>query len=157
MIELSIPDATDGAALHALIANSPPLDPNSLYCNLLHCSHFANTSVRARMDGELVGFISGYMIPERPDTLFVWQVVVSGKARGQGLGRRMLEALVDRTGARYMETTITADNEASWALFKSLARHRQTAGETSVMFDRDAHFKGQHDSEHLFRIGPFAA
>src|SRR5690606_17223851 len=78
-IVLRAPVAEDAADLHQLVADCPPLDPNSLYCNLLHCSHFSGTSVAAvRRDEQgkerLVGFISGYIPPGQPDTLFVWQV-----------------------------------------------------------------------------------
>ena len=158
-IHLTRPAPEDGAALHRLVAESPPLDPNSLYCNLLQCSHFADTSVAARMNGQLVGFVSGYRVPERPDTQFVWQVVVSEAARGRGLAKRMLHYLADQSLAgappvRFLETTITPDNAASWALFRSFARDFDAAIEESVLFSRERHFEGQHDDEVMLRIGP---
>ena len=36
------PTAEDGYPLNKLVENSPPLDPNSVYCNLLQCTHFVN-------------------------------------------------------------------------------------------------------------------
>jgi hypothetical protein len=41
------PGAADGPALHALVEQCPPLDPNSRYCNLLQITHFAGTAVVA--------------------------------------------------------------------------------------------------------------
>lgn len=158
-IQLRVPRAEDGAPLHRLVADCPPLDPNSLYCNLLQCSHFAGTSVAAERDGRLVGFISGYVPPVQPDTLFVWQVAVSGAARGAGLGKRMLRHLLERPQCgevRFLETTITPDNEASWGLFRSLARDLNAAVESRVLFERERHFGGAHDDEMLLTIGPFA-
>jgi len=134
------------------------LDTNSTYCNLLQCSHFANTSIVAKAGEESVGFISGYMIPSKACTLFIWQVVVSSQARGQGLASRMLHELIrrgQREEVRYLETTITKDNEASWALFRKIAKTLGARLETSVAFDKDKHFQGEHDTEHLLRIGPF--
>src|SRR5690625_154738 len=113
-VVLRPPRSTDGAALHRLIADCPPLDPNSMYCNLLQCADFADAAVAAVRDGQLVGFVSGYVPPRRPHTLFVWQVAVHETARGLGLGKRMLQHLIDRLaprGVRYMDTTITLDNE----------------------------------------------
>lgn len=159
-IELISPTAEDGYDLNVLIGQSPPLDPNSVYCNLLQCSHFSGTSIGAKKGGELVGFISGYLIPSRPDTLFVWQVVVSEKARGQGLASRMLRGLLEQTSCmdvNYLETTITPDNPASQALFKRLADRMGCPLEVSEGFDRETHFKGHHESEELYRIGPFNA
>jgi len=49
----------------------------------------------------------------------------------------------------------TESNKASWALFKSLATRLEAGLEKSVMFDREAHLAGEHDTEFLARIGPF--
>lgn len=160
-IRLIRPTPEDGAELYRLVADSPPLDPNSLYCNLLQCSHFADTSVAARMGDQLVGFVSGYRIPARPDTQFVWQVVVSAAARGRGLAKRMLHYLVQQSGGAsgaptvcFLETTITPDNQASWALFRSFARDLDASIDESVLFSRERHFDDRHDDEVLLRIGP---
>lgn len=157
-ILLRKPVSEDGAALHALIARCKPLDENSTYCNLLQCTHFADTCVAAEMDGELVGFISGYIPPRQPNVLFVWQVAVDEKARGLGLASKMLADLADReecADVQYIETTITADNDASWALFRRFADKRAIRTETFILFDSRIHFSGAHKDEHLLRIGPF--
>lgn len=153
------PAATEGHAVHQLIARCKPLDENSVYCNLLQCSHFAATSCAAVMDGDVVGFVSGYRVPPRPTTLFVWQVAVDERARGRGLAKRLISAILQRDGNRdidHLETTITPDNAASWALFEGLARQWGADGERHTLFEREAHFAGAHDSEVLYRIGPFA-
>lgn len=156
-IKLRIPGPEDGLALNELVERNPPLDPNSLYCNLLQTSHFAKTAVAAEHEGNLVGFVSGYIKPDQPDTYFLWQVVVGEAARGQGLAKRMVQELFKRdyfSSVKWLETTITPDNEASQRLFKSLAREWSAGIETEVMFDRERHFGGQHNSEELYRIGP---
>ncbi len=157
-IVLTSPSLVDGLAVHQLVAKCPPLDPNSSYCNFLQCGHFAQTSVAARRGDQLVGFISGYLVPDRPDTLFIWQVAVSTEARGLGLASRMLLSILARPGCkdvRFLETTITDDNQASWSLFRALARRVSSPLTSDVWLDATAHFKGQHASEHLVRIGPF--
>lgn len=157
-IELVIPTDTMGAAVARLISECPPLDTNSTYCNLLQCSHFAETSVAARTEEGLVGFISGYRIPQKPDTLFIWQVAVSPKARGQNLATRMLKHILNRPGNQHLvklETTITAENKASWSLFRGLARRLDTALSSKPWLERQRHFAGQHDTEMLVTIGPF--
>ncbi|MFT6405512.1 MAG: L-2,4-diaminobutyric acid acetyltransferase [Marinomonas primoryensis] len=154
------PSAIDGMAVHKLVASCPPLDTNSVYCNLLQASHFNETSVAASFDsGELVGFVSGYILPNKVDTLFVWQVAVSEKARGQGLAKKMVSSLLERSncsGVRYIETSITASNQGSWALFRSLADQLGAPLEESVMFDKQVHFNGLHDTEQLVTIGPIS-
>ena len=157
-ILLRKPTSADGMPVHRLIANCPPLDTNSAYCNLLQCSHFADTSVAATQDGKLVGFISGYLIPGRSDSLFIWQVAVDESARGQGLAGKMLNHILSRSHCaqvKFIETTITQANAASWALFRSLAKRLGTKLDESVMFDRQTHYDDEHDTEMLVKVGPF--
>ncbi len=159
-IVLRPPVLEDGMNVFRLIENCPPLDVNSSYCNLLQSSHFSSTSVAAHTPGSqaLLGFISGYVIPERPDTLFVWQVAVAEHARGIRLASRMLEHILNRSccsNISYLETSITNENQASWALFKSLAKGLSADLTSSDWMNKDTHFSGQHDSEALVRIGPF--
>ena len=152
------PESQDGSRVHKLISECKPLDENSVYCNLLQCTHFADTSVAAEMDGDLVGFISGYIPPKQQNALFVWQVAVHEKARGKGLAKRMLAELIEReesADVQFIETTITPDNEASWGMFRSFAYQRSMPTEEFILFDSRIHFAGEHNDEYLLRIGPF--
>ena len=111
----------------------------------------------AEKDGEIVGFVSGYLLPNRPNTLFIWQVAVSEEARGCGLGKKMLQHIVNRqrgSGVKYIETTITEDNDASWGLFKVFAKLVNADLQAVDWLDALEHFDGQHDSETLVKIGP---
>jgi len=153
-VRLRKPTAEDGSDIWRLVRACAPLDENSMYCNLIQADHFADTCVVAEMNGRVVGWISGHMIPGE-DTFFVWQVAVSAEARGMGLGRRMLNHLVARPdcrAARALKTTITRSNEASWALFRSFAR--QLGGELTDVphFERDRHFDGAAATEHMVTI-----
>lgn len=152
------PRSTDGHEVNRLIARCKPLDTNSTYCNLLQCLHFAETCMLAEdeEDGSLLGFISAYRKPTEPSTLFVWQVAIDKRARGEGLARRLLDTILGSAacaGVTHVETTITADNTASWALFDSLVRDKgKGQGVRHVLFDRERHFDGAGKSEILYRI-----
>ncbi len=155
---LRTPTAEDGAAVWDLIRNCEPLDRNSLYCNLLQCDHFADTCVLAEKDGETLGWISGYIPPSEPDTLFIWQVAVSENARGMGLAGKMLQDLLDREvceDVSRLKTTITRSNDASWALFRRFADRQDAGLKRTPHFKRDDHFEGRHDTEYMVTIGPF--
>ncbi|MFU8788759.1 MAG: diaminobutyrate acetyltransferase [Methylobacter sp.] len=156
-LELRSPKSEDGISVFQLVAQCPPLDPNSVYCNLLQCTHFADTSVAALNQGQLIGFVSAYLLPDRTDTLFIWQVAVSENARGQGLATQMLRHALNRPNNAhvcYVETTITPSNQASWALFERLAEKFNAELCSSALFDKEKHFDGRHDSEMLVKIGP---
>jgi L-2,4-diaminobutyric acid acetyltransferase len=157
-LRLRRPQPRDGARVWQLIRECPPLDRNSMYCNVLQCTDFADTCIIAELETRVVGWISGYRPPDDDGSLFVWQVAVHEKARGMGLAKRMLNRLLQRSNCKdveYLKTTITEDNAPSRALFRSFADHRDAALEESAGFDEALHFAGRHDSERLITIGPF--
>ncbi|WBU54100.1 diaminobutyrate acetyltransferase [Paracoccus sp. SCSIO 75233] len=149
------PESEDGSNIWELIKSCKPLDENSMYCNLIQCDHFADTCILAERNGVAVGWISGYLLPDAPDTLFVWQVAVSEEARGLGLAGRMLDKLLSRddmAGVLHLKTTITRDNDASWGLFRSLAERHNARLTDEPHFRKDDHFDGEHATEHMVTI-----
>ncbi len=158
-ITIRRPGREDGAAVWKLVADSVTLDTNSMYCNLLQCSHFAATCAIAEMEGEIIGWLSGYIPPEEPDTYFVWQVCTAERARGRGIAKQLIKNVLGRSacaGVTRLQSTITANNAPSWALFGAMAETLDTELTRAPHFRRDAHFGGQHDTEYMVTIGPFA-
>ena len=152
------PCVTDGASVNALIARCPPLDRNSLYCNLLQCTHFSATSALAEQEGKVIGFASGYRLPDEPETLFIWQVAVDRIARGRALGKHLIFDILSRpvcTGVSMLKTTVTQSNSASQAMFDKTAAVLDVPHRRTLLFDRDRHLGGSHSSEFLISIGPF--
>ena len=154
------PRRTDGLAVKALIDRCPPLDANSLYCNLLQCTHFAETSAVAERDGEIAGFVSGYLVPgSAARTIFIWQIAVARELRGKKLATQLILDILKRrccADVRWIESTISPDNDASWRLFEGLARDLGVRTWREVMFDRHRDFAGEHDSEIKINIGPIS-
>ncbi|OZI23498.1 diaminobutyrate acetyltransferase [Bordetella genomosp. 9] len=154
------PRVADGAAIHALVAACPPLDLNTVYAYLLLCEHFAQTCVVAESpDGGIDGFVSAYVPPGQSQRLFIWQVAVHERARGERLARRMLHALLRRpalAGIRHLETTVGPDNHASRRTFTRLAADLGAPVAEQPFFDRQLFGQAEHDDEMLIRIGPMA-
>ena len=152
------PTLADAAAVHALIDECKPLDLNSRYAYMLLCTHFADTCAVAERDGNLLGFVSGYRKPSDDAVLFVWQVAVSPRARGQGVGKELLEEIAARpeqAQVRYLEATIGPSNRASWALFTSFATKHGAACAKEALFEPKDFGGQEHEAEQLLRIGPF--
>ena len=160
-VTITEPESSDGPQLWRLARDSGVLDMNSSYAYLLWCRDFASTSAVARMDGAVVGFVTGFLRPEAPDTVMIWQVAVDAGQRGRNLAGLMLHAVVDRLspqGVRWMHTTISPSNEASIRLFTALARARGTEIERRALFapeDFPTEEPGDHEAEDLYVIGPF--
>ncbi|WP_274556862.1 diaminobutyrate acetyltransferase [Streptomyces spiramyceticus] len=162
-LQIEAPRVEDGAAIWRIARDSKVLDLNSSYSYLLWCRDFAATSVVARDSpgGEPIAFITGYVRPDRPETLVVWQVAVDHAHRGRGLAGTLLDALTEQVaahqGVRSIETTITPDNTASDRLFTSYAERRGASLEREVLFDGGLFPEGTHLPEVLYRIGPIAS
>ena len=157
-IRLRHPCAEDGPEVHALIGRCAPLDPNSLYCNVLQCSHFSKTCALAERGGKLAGFASAFIEPNDPKALFVWQVAVDRAARGLGLGARLIVFLLDApacANVRKLHATIGDGNHASWGMFEKVARRLGAPTSRRLLFDKNACFGGAHESEILLTVGPF--
>lgn len=145
------PEPADGQEIWAL-AKLVGLDLNSPYAYVMWADHHAATSVVAvDDDGRLIGFTIGFRLPAEPDTLFIWQIGVHDRGRGQGLAGRMLDELVRRTGVTMVEATVTTSNAASAALFRGLGTRHGTTVEESLAYGEDL-FPAGHEAEVRFRI-----
>lgn len=148
------PQISDGVRLFEIARNTEVLDVNSGYAYLLWCRDFSRTSVVALADRRIAGFVTGYLRPSSPATLFVWQVAVDADYRGRGIAGHMLNHLLDHLapeGIDCLETTISPDNTASIALFTALARHRGTTITKRELFSPQS-FPDGHEAEDLYTI-----
>ena len=158
--EIRSPRVSDAAAMWQLVQDCGVLDTNSCYAYLLICRDFSETSLVAVSDGNLLGFVSAYIPPNRPDSLFVWQIGIAKSARRQGLAKQLLQSLLNLCVARqlrFIEATVTPSNVASSKLFRSIA------DESNSTFHELPGFEGadfgsmddptvSHEPEHLIRI-----
>lgn len=152
------PTLDDGADVWALIKKMGVLDLNSSYSYLMWCTHFSDTSVVIEVDGEIVGFISGFIKPASPEKLFIWQVAVAASERGKGLASKMLHHILERDiceDVSYVEATVSPSNTPSRKLFKGLARHLDTEIEVFDCFTAEDFPEQGHEDELTHQIGPF--
>lgn len=152
-----MPIVEDAPHIYELVKACPPLDLNSRYHYLVLADHFAATSVVAVQTDKIVGYISAYIHPQKPDTLFVWQVAVHAEVRRRGVGLAMLESILERKGVQgvtCLETTVTPSNKPSRALFRNLAQAYGTHCEESPYYTRELFRDEGHEEEQLIRISP---
>ena len=69
----------------------------------------------------LVGMAGGF-VPSEPDTVQLWGMWVAPEARGRGLGRALVESVIDWAGGRRVQLDVTDDERArgAAALYRSL-------------------------------------
>jgi L-2,4-diaminobutyric acid acetyltransferase len=150
----------DGAAIWELVRASQVLDLNSAYLYLLLCRDFQDTCVVAEQSDRVLGFVSGYRPPSAPGVIFLWQIGVLASARGLGLGKQLVHAFLQAPGSRgahSLETTVSPSNQASLALFASVARDLG-ASLTRLPGFAGSDFPptdgGRHEAEDRYRIAP---
>ncbi len=152
------PISEDAQKIWKLIKKSPPLDLNSIYNYLLLCTHFKKTCVVVQKKDEIIAFVSGYLLPENKNTLFIWQVVVSFEYRGKGIAKKMLKHILNAEickNVQYLETSVNPENQNSKNVFYSFAKERGAAVHEEVLFAEDLFGNSNHDKEILIKIGSF--
>lgn len=156
-IQIKSPDSDYGFQISELIKNSPPLDLNSTYLYFIQSHYFNKTcAIAVNEVDKVIGFVSGFQDPRKKDTLFIWQVAISKDARGNGLASKLIHFILqEHPHMQFIETTITKDNTSSISLFNKISQELNTNIIEEPFLDKTKHFLNQHDSENLFRIGPF--
>jgi L-2,4-diaminobutyric acid acetyltransferase len=156
-IQIKSPDSDYGFQISELIKNSPPLDLNSTYLYFIQSHYFNKTcAIAVNEIDRVIGFVSGFQDPRKKDTLFIWQVAISKDARGNGLASKLIHFILqEHPHMQFIETTITKDNISSISLFNKISQELNTNIIEKPFLDKTKHFLNQHDSENLFRIGPF--
>lgn len=157
-VRIAAPDRHDGKAMWRIARDSKALDLNSSYAYVLWCSEFSATSAIAKIDGEAIGFVTGFRPPAEPHTLMVWQIAVDENYRGLGIAQALLDAIINRQPApsvRWLKTTIAPSNRSSIGLFEAFTdRHHTILSRTSMFTTAD--FPDRHEPEDLYIVGPLA-
>ncbi|MBU9722043.1 MULTISPECIES: diaminobutyrate acetyltransferase [Bacillaceae] len=157
VVTFSEPTTSDGSDMWDLV-NQSTLDQNSPYKYIMMCEFFSDTCVVAKEEDKLVGFITGFIPPNRPDVIFIWQVGVHESQRGKGIASKMLNDLLSRVkckNIRFLEATVTPTNVASQSLFLRLARDHNTECKVDDFFSEDLFpEEGKHEAELMYRVGP---
>src|SRR5690625_7976148 len=119
-----------------IVEESKVLDVNSSYSYLMWGKYFSKSSIVAEIDHELIGFVTGFLQPNSPNSLFVWQIAVDPKHRGKKLATRLIDTLLDEQKSSdvcYAEAAVTANNIPSSKLGKGSPKELKTCCDFSHM------------------------
>ena len=109
----------------------------------------------AEFQGDIVGFISAYFLPNKADTLFIWQIAVDKKMRGQNLAGLMLNCLLSRPECQHANTltaSVTPSNQASRRLFEKYCDSIDSEIMESDFLDESDFTDSTHEAEILLSI-----
>ncbi|WP_402466914.1 diaminobutyrate acetyltransferase [Isoptericola aurantiacus] len=146
------PTLADGGEMWRVARDSGSLDLNSSYSYLLLADHFSDTCRIALLGDDVVGFVTGYLLPRDPSRYFLWQVAVDERARGHRVAGRLVDSVLDEVpGVESLATTVTADNASSRRVFQRLADDRGATLTERSGFEAH-HFPDGHEAEPLLVI-----
>lgn len=151
------PQKNDAKEIVNLIQSSGTLDLNSEYLYLLQSTHFNETCSVAVYNNEIIGFVSGYLVPNEEEKLFIWQIAVSSKFRGQNLALKIILDIFNRNKSKkvikYILSTVSPSNKSSQRVFEKVANHLNTKIKNKTLFSIDD-FIDSHEEEVQYLIGP---
>lgn len=151
------PTENDGSEMYRIVQQSEVLDVNSPYSYLMWSKYFNKTSIVAVCENQIIGFVTGFIQPEDPNTLFIWQIAVDKHYRGHGLATKLIEQLLVRLREEeiiFLEATVTPSNIPSSKLFKGIAEKQKTNCAIFECFSKELFPDENHETEFTYRIGP---
>jgi L-2,4-diaminobutyric acid acetyltransferase len=152
-----IPQKKDAKRIVDLIKRGGTLDLNSEYLYLLQTTHFNETCCVAVCEDEIIGFVSGYLVPNEEEKLFIWQVAVSSKFRGQNLAKQIIMDIFNRNNLKkqikYILSTVSPSNKSSQRVFEKVSIDFDTDIKSKTLFSLND-FIDAHEEEVQYLIGP---
>ncbi|AZT99943.1 diaminobutyrate acetyltransferase [Brevibacterium linens] len=155
------PTLKDAASMWSLVRSTPEVDQNSAYYYMIWCRDFMNTTRVVRHEGEVAAFITGYIQPDAPDTLMIWQQVISPAFRGTGLGicllRSVAEPLIKSSSIQFVEATVSAVPSPPARTLEKLGALYGAPVASTELFSSSMFPDSDHGPEILVRVGPIGS
>ena len=104
--------------------------------------HFSGTSWIAVVDDRIVGFLIGFISPDRPDEAYIHMVGTSPNHRMKGLGRALYERFFEDArarGARRVEAITWPGNRISVGFHKAMGFESATGPGTQNLYGTPAY------------------
>ncbi|MBE1282839.1 MAG: GNAT family N-acetyltransferase [Rhodobacteraceae bacterium] len=152
---LRAPQPEDGERVALLAKDDRKQAFGELLGELSDFEQFMNTSIVAEVDGEVVGAVLAYVPPYAPNTLNILQVVIHENEENKGLGSLMLGQLMRRkvcAEITQVETTISACDDVTWALFRRFARWQRSRMEITPFFTQALQPRRRHENDNQVTI-----
>jgi ribosomal protein S18 acetylase RimI-like enzyme len=115
----------------------------------LWLQHFAGTSLVAELKGRFVGFLIGFLSPDRHDEGYIHFVGVAPDVRGAGIGRALYERFLDvcrHAGRKHVRCVTSPHNLSSIAFHAAMGFDVEegTEGTGNVLAKADYDGPGVH-------------
>lgn len=152
------PVETDAHALWSLVLKinkeSGGLDIYALSNYQRLCRDFSQTCMVAELGGHIIGFATGFMMPNDigKTGLFLWQTGVHPNYHGQGIGSQVERYLIDAHRPDYLHFTVEASNNAANRTAEKKAAYMRTAF-AKIGAITSEHLGDGHEAEFIYFVG----
>ena len=109
--------------IHKFVSQCPPLEAYPIHVFKILLRYFSNTCFIAKHKEEIVAWVLGFRSQKDQSTYFLWQIGISPKFQGKGLGKKLLnhiEIQLKQNNFKRIEVTIDPENTPSQKLFEYL-------------------------------------
>lgn len=106
------------------VESCPPLERHTGFTYWVTFNFWGDTCFVAADGDEIVGYASGVGAGRSPELIYIWQVGVAERYRGNGLSQLLISKVVEAArgkGFRRANVSIAPDNEASLTAFRRVA------------------------------------
>lgn len=115
-------------------AACPPLEPYPMHIYKIMFRYFGETCLVMELDGDLAGFVLGFLSQKHDHRYFLWQIGVDPRLQGSGIGKKVLTELekrLRRKQVKRIELTVDLENIPSRKLFEALGYDNISGRETT--------------------------
>jgi len=112
----------DFRELHKLVGRIEKIVQHPPHFYKIMLRYFGNTIILAEEDGELAGFLLGFISQNNPEEYFIWQLGVDPRYRGRKIASKIMKETVETArekGCKLVTATVETVNIPSQQLFES--------------------------------------
>ena len=114
-------NGSDFLKVYQFVSNCKPLENYSEHFYKIILRYFGNSCFVAEYNNSIIGFIMGFISQTHNKTYFLWQIGVTPKMHGKGIGMKLLKSVemeLMKIGCERIELTIDPKNTPSLKLFE---------------------------------------
>ncbi|MDO9465049.1 MAG: GNAT family N-acetyltransferase [bacterium] len=142
--------------VYQFVSNCKPLENYSEHFYKIILRYFGNSCFVAEYNDSIIGFVMSFISQTHNKTYFLWQIGVTPKMHGKGIGRKLLESVeveLAKMGCDRIELTIDPKNIPSMKLFEKAGYKNISEKEGSTLIvDNNIAVKDYYKSESHFML-----
>jgi diaminobutyrate acetyltransferase len=139
-MEIRRSSVEDFLKLHELVGRIENIVQHPPHFYKIMLRYFGDTIILAEEEGELTGFLLGFVSQTNPEEYFIWQLGVDPRYRGRKIAGKIMEETIKAAGekgCRLVSATVEIVNIPSQRLFESSGFQIVTSSEDGELINEN--------------------